>query len=276
MTYVVLGSLVFMGCSSAYKVAQTPDDVYYSEGPPRQEVARYDSKQQPDGYASYWERQDDNMLRMKVSDREKWSEVDDIDYWQGYNNNYWVNYNTMYNSPWSWNKYGMGYNPFYYNPYYSSPGWSFGLSSGFGWNSWGFGYNSWNSNWNNPWCWNKPVTVINKFPVGGRSGSSLNGYSNYTYNRSASGLNKSGQGISSGSNRSIWENNSVPSTRNTGNNLFRTITRPGAGYDGGNSSYDRPARTFESGSSSSGSGGSGGSRSSGGSSGTSSRGGRGG
>ncbi len=278
LTTAVLGSLTFVGCSSAYRSAQTPDDVYYSEGPPRADVAHNETKSQPDGYTSYWERQDDNMLRMKVNDRNKWNAVDDIDYWQGYNNNYWVNYNNMYNNPYTWNKYGSWANP-YYNNWGWNPGWSVGFGSGFGWNNWGIGYNAWNRNWSNPSCWSKPVTVINKFPVGGRTAGSLNGYSNYTYNRSASGLNKGGNsGITPGTSRSIWETNSVPSTRSSGNSLFRTITRPSSGYDGGSSSYDRPSRSFDSGGSSGGtrSSGGGSGSSSGGSSGSSSRGGRGG
>jgi hypothetical protein len=214
---------------------------------------------------------------MKVNDRDKWSAVDDIDYWQGYNNSYWVNYNTMYNNPYAWNRYGSWYNPFFTNGGWNT-GWNVGFGSNFGWNNWGIGFNSWNRNWSNPSCWNKPVTVINKFPVGGRTAGSLNGYSNYTYQRNASGFGKgNNNSIAPGTSRSIWENNSVPSTRSSGNSLFRTITRPSSGYDGGSSNYERPSRSFDSGGS--GSGGtrsSGGGSSSGGSSGSSSRGGRGG
>jgi hypothetical protein len=297
-TTAVFGSLTFIGCSSAYRTAQTPDDVYFSEGPVRQEVVRNEKSAQPEGYTSYWERQDENMLRMKVNDRERWGAVDDIDYWQGYNNNYWVNYNTMYNSPWGMNQWNSwnnpwamnnpwawnrphGFNSHFNNNWGWNSGWGMGFGNNFGWNNWGIGFNSWNNNWSNPACWNRPITVINKFPVSttaNRSGSSLGGYSNYNYNRSSSGLNKPNNNVNPGTSRSIWENsNSGQSGNRSGSSLFRTVTRPSSSSNSG-ATYDRPARTFDtnSGGSSSPARSSGGGSSSGGSSGSSSRGGRGG
>jgi hypothetical protein len=290
------GGLTLVGCSSAYRTAQTPDDVYFSEGPPAVETARYRSNNQPqdqaEGYASYWERQDDNMLRMKVNDRDRWSEVDDIDYWNGYNNNYWVNYNTGFNSPWmmnswnhpmawnnpwAWNNPMMGWNTGFNNRWGWNSGWGMGLGWNTGWGmNMGMGWNSWNNCWNNPWAWNRPITVINKYPLSApaRSSAALSPYSNATYMRPGNMGKSNMRTVSPGTSRSIWESNNV-SQGSSNNSMYRTINR--TSNSGGSSSYDRPARTFDGGGSSGGSriGGSsmgGGSSSGGGSS----RGGRGG
>lgn len=275
----LFGSLAFVGCSSVYKTAQTPDDVYFSEGPAAKAYAEKETDKPVEGYSSYWEKQDDDYLRMKVQDRDKWSAIDDIDYWQGYNNNMWVNYNTGFNN---W------YNPYaMMNPWNRPFGWNngfgwntgFGWNNGFGWNA-GFGWNSWNNSWNNPWCWNQPVKIINKYPVGSRTTSALAPYSNYTYSRP--GLNSKSRntgGVNPGVSRSIWDGNGTLNTNDrSGNSMYRTINRSSG--TGSGSSYDRPARVFDGGGNTN-SGSSGGSRSSGGtssgsSSGGSSRGGRGG
>jgi len=287
---IVSASLLLAGCSSVYRTAQTPDDVYYSEGRIVEEVAttRGAQNRQADGYSSYWEDQDDDYLRMKVRDRSRWGGLDDIDYWNGFNNGMWVNYNT-WNSPWGWNSWnnpwgwngihpGFGWNS-WNRPFGWNSGWGIGFNSGFGMNNMGFGWNSWANNWNNPWGWGQPVVIINKYPTGnrfinapGRNQNAMSPYSNRNFNRSNSVLG-SGTNRSSTPNRSIWEN-----TGNNGANnrsLYRSVERSG-GLDGSNRNFDRPARTFDGGSSG---GSSGGSRSSGGgssSSGTSSRGGRGG
>lgn len=101
----LLGSLTFIGCSSAYKTAQTPDDIYFSEGPAAKAYTQKQTDKPAEGYSSYWENQDDDYLRMKVQDRNRWGAIDDIDYWQGYNNNMWVNYNSGFNN-W-YNPFGM-------------------------------------------------------------------------------------------------------------------------------------------------------------------------
>jgi hypothetical protein len=307
----LLGSLTFVGCSSAYKTAQTPDDVYFSEGPVAKAYEEKQSDKPAEGYSSYWEKQDDDYLRMKVQDRNRWSEIDDIDYWQGYNNNNWVNYNSGFNnwnSPFgmnAWNR-PMGWN----NGWGMSAGWGmgnmwgmnngwgmgnmWGMNNGWGmgnmwgmgngWNNWGLGFNSWNNNWSNPWCWNQPVRVINKYPVGSRTTSALAPYSNYTYSRpSLNGKNRNSGSVNPGVSRSIWDGNgTLNSNDRSGNSMYRTINRSSG--NGSGSSYDRPARVFDGGGNTN-SGSSGGSRSSGGSSsggssssssGGSSRGGRGG
>jgi hypothetical protein len=289
---IVSASLLLAGCSSVYRTAQTPDDVYYSEGRVVEEVAttRGSQSRQADGYSSYWEDQDDDYLRMKVRDRSRWGGLDDIDYWNGFNNGMWVNYNT-WNSPWGWNSWnnpwgwngihpGFGWNS-WNRPFGWNSGWGLGFNPAFGMNNWGFGWNSWANNWNNPWGWGQPVVIINKYPTGnrfvnapGRNQNAMSPYGNRNFNRSNNVLG-SGTNRSATPNRSIWEN-----TGNNGANnrsLYRSVERSG-GLDGSNRSFDRPARTFSNGGGSTFGGGSSGGSSGGGSSssGTSSRGGRGG
>jgi hypothetical protein len=180
-----------------------------------------------------------------------------------------------WNRPMGWNN-GFGWN--------AGWGWHGGMGMGMmGMNNFGMGWNSWNNNWNNPWCWSRPVTVINRYPAGSannpsRSASALSPYRNNTFSRGNTPVQSRGT-VNNGT-RSIWESPGMASpTTNRQGSMFRSVERVGGGVDGGNRSFDRPVRTF-SGSSggSSGGGATMGSGSSGGgsSSGSSSRGGRGG
>ena len=279
---LVASGLVLSGCSSAYKVSETPDDVYYSYG---QQAVRVDTKQQQEEeiYSSYFDGADDNYLRMKVRDRDRWNEIDDINYWYGYNNpNTFMNpaqFNMGFNS---WHGMNMwNNNPFAFNSF----------NMGWGWNNMGWGmnnpfmFNNFYNSWNNPSCWNRPVVVVNKFPAGSsnvRPFQPRPGFNSSAYNNSVFDRSNNNPGRSSNAQ------GGKPAGYGTGD-LFRSIFSNG-GSSGRNGSsqqgYSRPARFFDnspssSGGSSFGSGGGGGSsRSSGGggssSSGGGSRGGRGG
>lgn len=258
-----VGALILLsGCSSAFKTAQTPDDVYYSYGVQPQRNIEREVADDNDVYRSYWESTDDQYLRMKVRDRDRWGTIDDVDYWYGYNNP-----NTMWNPSWNvgfnfWNKPWAFNNPWAFNSW-NNP-WAFN-------NHWG--WNSWANNWNNPWCWNRPVGIIIKNPTGSvanvRPGMNRAGYGNSLFDRGTinTGTGKPGQ---------------YTYPAGYGNSgLFRSIFGSGgSGSSGTNNSsggYSRPARFFDGGGSNSGSssGGSssGSSRSSGSSSGGSSSGG---
>lgn len=115
----------FVGCTSAYKSGQTPDDVYFSPERTRDEYVRvqqdddrrYRGQGRVDDYYGY---EDDRYLRMRVRDRARWSYLDDY-----YRDPYAYNYNPYYN-PYNNYYYNYGYwNPraywnHYYNPYASS------------------------------------------------------------------------------------------------------------------------------------------------------------
>lgn len=233
-------ALLVGGCSAIHQSAQTVDDVYYSDGNLPIEKARSQRTNNAELYSSYWENEDDNYLRMKVRNGSRWNTIDDLDYWYGLNN---------YNHYGSWNS-----NNFW------QQGWGW---NGFNSNPWGnLGWSSWANQWNNPWCWNRPVIIINKYPTGNtnanltsRPSSGLGGYSNNNYTRSG-GIANTGK---PGTSRSIWDNKGTNS--GSGQSQYRTVDR-----SSGNS-FERPVRTFDNSSSS---GNSGSSRTSGGSSSSSS------
>ena len=78
----ILSALVLLtSCSTVYKTGQTPDDVYFSPTPPKEEYTKQEEKEevreerrQEDEYNAYTE---DRYIRMKVRDRERWSKLDD-------------------------------------------------------------------------------------------------------------------------------------------------------------------------------------------------------
>lgn len=131
-------SLFFVACSSRYKTAQTPDDMYYSEPVAKEEFT--DSRDSSED--KYF---DDNYLRHKVRNRKHWNQIDDYSYWNdsrysSYNN--WRFYNGTYND--------LGYSPFSYNNNYCygciSGGWYGSYYNNYSsWNNWNYNYNGWNS-----------------------------------------------------------------------------------------------------------------------------------
>jgi hypothetical protein len=238
---------LFTSCSTAYKSGQTPDDVYYSPG--RAVVsAKEEEKQQQqlEQYEEYVSSQDDRYLRMKVANRSRWNALDDYDYW----------YDSRYD--FCRNNYS------FYNQYSYNPGWQLGIS--YGRSAWGYNYGyGWNSPYYTLVAYSTP-----KFSGGGyTSGSNLSAYRNKSYlntNRYGSYDPKTGSYKPAGSNSNSF-----------GSLLKRVFTTTPSGNT---SSYDRPARTFDTKSSStapasSSSGGSSGGFKSTGSSSSSGRGGRG-
>lgn len=89
--------IVLSSCSAAYKSTRTPDDLYYADAtviPVKDE--RNDRTR--DRYEKPSVAQDDNYLRMKVRNRERWDCIDDFDYW----------YDPRYDfSVWSPNRYEL-------------------------------------------------------------------------------------------------------------------------------------------------------------------------
>ncbi|AHF17970.1 hypothetical protein [Niabella soli] len=154
-------TLLLGSCATAYKIGQTPDDVYNSPAPPADEYANvqkqdnkryrdYESYDEEDDYADY----DDRYLRMKVRNRYLWSDLNDWYYYGNrydfsyYNNwNYW-NDPFYWNSPWS----PVGYWNMYYNPYYPGWGWGGGFGLGYAW-GWGGYYSPWYAGWYGGFGW---------------------------------------------------------------------------------------------------------------------------
>lgn len=205
-----LGILLLSGCSTAYKAGQTPDDVYYSPGravsSAKEELTQ---KREQDQYQEYISSQDDRYLRMKVANRNRWSSLDNFDYWNDSRYDFY-NYND-YNS---WNTYSYGWNP----------GWNIGI--GYGRTPY-FG----NFGWSNP-LYTLVYYSTPKFYSGYTSGSNISAYKNKRYNNANYGYRdpKSGVFINSNSNNSF------------GNLLKRVFIGPAT--QGYSSSFDRPVRTF--------------------------------
>jgi hypothetical protein len=115
---------------STYKAGQTPDDVYYSPAKElRKEVKKETSKEEK--YEQYARNEDDQYLRMKVRNHQRWGTIDDYDYW--YDSRYdhcscncyprqygWGT--SYYYNPWrpTWYS-GSYYSPVYPIVFYKSP-----------------------------------------------------------------------------------------------------------------------------------------------------------
>lgn len=213
MKQTLLLSFLSMGlltaCSTAFQAGQTPDDVYYSPGREVVEVQDNETdRQKQEAYREYVSNQDDQYLRMKISNRYRWGALDNFDYW----------YDSRYD-------FGNYYSYSKINPYASwNPGWNQG-----------FGYNRWRPG-SGGWGWSSPVyTVIHysipKYsPGGSTSGSILSAYRNKNFNNNNYGY------------KDLKNGGFVPANGNSsfGNLLKRVFT----GTADNGSSYDRPARTF--------------------------------
>jgi hypothetical protein len=188
-------ALVMLTSCSVYRTNPTPDDVYYSPGAPADEQVAAST----DGQDEYYSTPNDNYVRMRVQDPQRWSYFDDYDY-----------------------DYYGGYSAYGFSPY------TLGLSLGFGYNPWmmgGFGYYSPFSFWNSYYAWNSfynpyygGVVVVNgknfSSPVYTRLGS----FNPASYqNRSTSNRPASASRFYNGNNPS---NNSIrrSSNFNTGSN----------------------------------------------------------
>ena len=117
---VLLLSVVFSNCSTAYKTGSTPDDVYYSPGTKA-------AITENDRYEDYTSAGEENYLRMKVHNRYQWDAIDDYSYWN--DSRYDFGYScfpsrqVMLNpyNPYSAWSFGLYYSPWssFYNPYYT-------------------------------------------------------------------------------------------------------------------------------------------------------------
>src|SRR5579871_3113091 len=128
--------IAMSSCSSAYKTAQTPDDVYYSPGRQQTNDEYYSPNSRNNNGNNQGEyynaNPNDQYLMMKVQDPSRWSTFDDYGY-DSYSyypsSGFSMGYYGGYYSPWSsyglWNPYFSFYNCYYawnafYNPYYYS------------------------------------------------------------------------------------------------------------------------------------------------------------
>jgi uncharacterized membrane protein YgcG len=218
-----LAAVVFTSCSTAYKASQTPDDVYYS---PTNEIADNNKEEKNDRRDRYEEytSAEDRYLRMKSRNRDRWSTIDDYDYW--YSPNYCANNYVSYNYNHWRNNTGITYSygnrcacacnsafsssiffPGYYNPYYSYyPGYMIKFPGNLSPNVNRPNLGSYsNGSYNNT---NSTNTFKKVFGSGNYNNSNRNSGSSETYKssdrtyRPSSGSSSSGSSSSGGSGRS--------------------------------------------------------------------------
>jgi hypothetical protein len=233
---LALSAALISGCSTAYQAGQTPDDVYYS--PARQTEAREETRREEkrqDRYEQYVSSEDDNYLRMRIRNRNRWSTIDDFDYWYNPNTSYYYNNRTFGN---------YNYNPYVYNNWYS------GYYNPYVYNNW-YGRSPY---FGHPGFY-APVYVI-KNPVRTNvSRPSLGGYSNKNYNNNNSNFGNMMKRVftpSTGNNATY--NNSNSSSRISNNNSSsRTYEPPSRTYNPSSGSSNNSGSS-SSGSSSSSSG----------------------
>jgi hypothetical protein len=143
--YFLAGSIILLSSCSAYKQAQTPDDVYYSPGAPAvPSVTQQNTPTQTQ--SDYYSIPNDQYVHLKAQDPERWS------YFDNYNTDYYAGYPSMAYSPYSSVAFGMSYGAYGYGV---SPWIGFGYWSPFSyWNS----YYTWNSFYNPYYA---PVVIVN-------------------------------------------------------------------------------------------------------------------
>jgi hypothetical protein len=239
--FLALSVAVLSGCSSAYKMGQTPDDVYYSPAKVRAQVQqdndyvsandqpqRYRGAQrQNNGYDSYEDfdsYRNDRFLRMSIGNSMRMGAFNDYYMYDGYSNwkynNYAYNINTPWNSYYYWNNYFNPYNTFnFYNPYYG------GMYYGGGYGGYGGGG-----------VIIVDKTSVNNSPLSRPRSFSPSSYTNNNY---------------SNSNLYLYRNNAAsnrPGTMNTGgrynnsnsgNNTMRRLPATGNTYYNTNSNNSR-------------------------------------
>ena len=92
---VLMATALLASCSSVYKSSQTPDDVYFS---PAREIKETDNVE--DRYVD--NSADDRYLRMKVQNHNRWSTIDDYNYWNSpsytFSNSYFNYGSPFYNN----------------------------------------------------------------------------------------------------------------------------------------------------------------------------------
>ncbi len=216
LLFALLGmGLLVTSCSTAYKTDQTPDDVYYSPGRPAAEkVDIVKDQSQREQYDNYVSSTDEQFLRMKVGNYNRWNMLDDYTYWN--DSRYDFAHFNYYSS--------IGYNNYY-------------------------GHNNWNFGWGNAfyrpiYSWGNPyytlVSYYNpKATVGKPSESGISAYKNKNYSNTNT--------YSVGSSKSGYNNSNytTPSSNNFSNLVKKVFSSSSP-----SGSYDRAARTFDNNSSS--------------------------
>lgn len=237
-TFLAVSLILLSSCSSSRKAAQTPDDVYYSPGSNKMAAGagqdEYSSRNNQGEY--YSTAPNDQYVRMKVQDPNRWSYFDD-----------YSSYDSYY-SPTMSAAYGYGYPGYGYGGFGYGRGYGYGSSFGLGfgdpymcWNSY-FMWNSWyNPYFYNPYYGGGVIVVNNKYPASGV----------YSHLRTFNGNSyRNGLAVrtSSSNDRAYRPRNAGtyynPGTQNGNGNQFRTTTNNNNYYrpsNSNNNTFSRPS-----------------------------------
>jgi hypothetical protein len=227
LSFLTIGLVLLLSsCSTAYRAGQTPDDVYYSPGSTAGGEEKVNKQRSRDDqeYQEYISSQDDAYLRRKVTNRNRWSSIDDFSYWNDCRYNFFpstFNYFNPYFSCFTCNT----FNPFNGGNFLGG-GFGGGFGSGFGFAP-SFG-------WNNPYYTLVYYGTPN-FKGGGGSVSTNNLAA--ARNKSINNNNNNYYSLPKGG-----INNNASRTPSFGN-LMKTVFTPSG------ESYDRASRSFSSNSS---------------------------
>lgn len=247
---------ILAGCSSAYRIGQTPDDVYYSPAPPAQEeyVAK-DNQQDRDSYAynNSGNNIEDLAIRRGINNPQFRNNVT-FDLGGGYypydtyGSSFYNPYNSYYNS------YNSFYSPYnsYYNPFYT--GVTFYPYSNY--------YNSFYSPFNNYYSpyynsYYPPLYYVTKPGIPASNYSGPRQYNLHPYNVTTNNTVTPATNTTVPSSAPIRTFQPRPNTTGVGNFVRRIFTpsgnnntRSNNNYNRGNNDYNTrndnaPARTFQ-------------------------------
>ena len=262
---IVFSSIVAIAlssCSSVYRTAQTPDDIYYSPG--REATDSYVQMDRPNERAGRYRNDeagqdeymnpDDRVLRMRVRNRGMWSAFDDYGYGGlGYGG---LSYSGLGYSGLGYGGYsgfgygGMGYsglgfglgygNSFGYSPY------GYGLGLGYGMGSYYNNYYGWNNLYNPYYGSGVIIDKTRSYPNTRVRSFNPNTYSNRTYNTtnatgSATRPNSYRPSPQNGTNNTNTLGTSIRRVFGTGTNNSNSNSSRGSYYTPNN---DRPVRSY--------------------------------
>jgi len=120
----------FSSCSSAYRIGQTPDDVYFSPAPPQNNYVTSNNQQNKDTYAyNNTYNSEDLAIRRGIGNPRYRNNIS-LDFGYGYNpydyygSSFYNPYSSFYN-PYTYTgvtfyPYNYNYNNSYYSPYYNN------------------------------------------------------------------------------------------------------------------------------------------------------------
>ncbi len=242
---LALATAAFTSCTTAYKTGQTPDDVYFSPTRDQDEyvVVEKNDDRSYQGANDYY---DDRYLRMRVSNRYRWSELDDWYYYGSrYNYSYYPQTGLYYN-PWTPNTYwNAHYNPYYGGGFYGGGGIIIKPTSTVYNRPRTVNLNTYNNSMLTNSNYSNSKTGANdrrNIYNNANSAGSRNGNSNYNYNSNSS---RSSNGSSlrnifgSGNN-----NNSSSNSTNSSNSSSRPAATPSSSSSSSGSSGNAPVRKF--------------------------------